>query len=104
MCANFKPISIAQLSALGLPEIPFEYAEEAYPNSSVPLLFKSEQGLEWRSVNFGLIPKWAEDRSIAQKTYNCRNETLLENQVLVKLLISVNLARLLCQNFMNPNI
>ena len=78
MCANFKPISIAQLSALGLPEIPFEYAEEAYPNSSVPLLFKSEQGLEWRSVNFGLIPKWAEDRSIAQKTYNCRNETLLE--------------------------
>lgn len=78
MCANFKPLSLTQLSALGLPEIPFEYPEEVYPNSTAPLLFKSEKGLEWRLVNFGLIPKWVEDKSIALKTYNCRNETILE--------------------------
>lgn len=78
MCANFKPLTLLQAQSLGLPKIPFDYVEEVYPNYHLPLLFKSEHGLEWRSVNFGLIPKWAEDKSFGQKTYNARNETLLE--------------------------
>ena len=78
MCANFKPLTLLQVQQLGLPNIPFEYVEEVYPNYALPLLFKSDLGLEWRSVNFGLIPKWAEDKSFGQKTYNARNETLLE--------------------------
>jgi len=41
-------------------------------------LFASVQGLEWRKVGFGMIPKWAEDKSIALKTYNARNETLFQ--------------------------
>lgn len=76
MCANYKPITLKQLEALGLVHISFEYEEEVYPSYQTPLLFKSEQGLEWRSVNFGLIPKWAEDQSSVKYTYNARNETL----------------------------
>ncbi len=68
MCANFKPISIAQLSALGLPEIPFEYAEEAYPNSSVPLLFKSEQGLRVALGEF-----WLDSQMGGRQKYCAKN-------------------------------
>ena len=76
MCANFKPLTLKQLQDLKLPDIPFEYPEEVYPGYDLPLLFKSPQGLEWRKVMFGFVPKWAEDKSIASKTYNARNETL----------------------------
>lgn len=78
MCANFKPLTQQQAYALGLPGIPFDYLDEVYPNYAMPLLFKSAQGLEWRSVNFGLVPKWAESKSIGGKTYNARHETLLQ--------------------------
>ncbi len=78
MCANFKPLTRSQQQALNLPEITFEYREEVYPNYSAPLLFQAQHGLEWREVNFGLIPKWAEDKTIATRTYNARNETLLQ--------------------------
>ena len=78
MCANFKPLSRLQALNLDLPEIPFEYVEEVYPGYELPLLFKSKQGLEWRKVHFGLIPKWAEDKTIGMKTYNARSETLFE--------------------------
>lgn len=78
MCANFKPLTLAQLEALGLTEIPFEYSDEVYPNYEMPLLFRSQQGLEWRKVYFGMIPKWADDLSIALKTYNARSETLMQ--------------------------
>lgn len=80
MCANFKPLTRAQLQALELPEIAFEYPEEVFPSYETPLLFKSAQGLEWRAVNFGLIPKWATDRDAAKYTYNARNETLHEKR------------------------
>lgn len=76
MCANYKPITLNQLNALGLENIPFEYEEEIFPSYQTPLLFKSDQGLEWRSVNFGLIPKWVEDPSLVKNTYNARSETL----------------------------
>ena len=78
MCANFKPLTLAQVQQFGLPEIPFDYVEEVYPGYELPLLFKSNIGFEWRKVHFGLIPKWAEDKSIATKTYNARSETLLQ--------------------------
>ena len=83
MCANFKPITLSQLKSQNLPEISFEYPEEVYPNYDLPLLFKSEQGLEWRKVNFGMVPKWAEDKSIALKTYNARNETLYQKPTFI---------------------
>lgn len=78
MCANFKPLTLGQLKTLQLPDIPFDYVEEVYPNYQLPLLFASKLGLEWRQVGFGMVPKWAEDKSIALKTYNARNETLLQ--------------------------
>ena len=55
MCANFKPLTYSQLQALNLPPIPFEYLDEVYPAYTTPLLFKSELGLEWRDVMFGLV-------------------------------------------------
>lgn len=84
MCANFKPITALQVQQFRLPEIPFTYQEEIFPSFETPLLFKSQSGLEWRSVNFGLIPKWAEDKEIAKHTYNARNETLIEKRSFVE--------------------
>lgn len=78
MCANFKPLTNIQLQDLNFADLPFEYPEEVYPGYELPLLFQSPQGLEWRKVHFGMIPKWAEDQSIALKTYNARNETLMQ--------------------------
>lgn len=78
MCANYKPISINQVEQLGLPLIPFAYEEEIFPSLQTPLLFRSNRGLEWRLVNFGLVPKWAEDKEVAKHTYNARNETVME--------------------------
>ena len=78
MCANFKPITSLQISVLDLPPIPFVYEAEVFPSFLTPLLFKSTLGLEWRMVNFGLIPKWADDKDIAKHTYNARNETIMQ--------------------------
>jgi hypothetical protein len=50
MCANFKPITLEQVKQLELPLVSFAYEEEVYPSYKTPLLFKSEQGLEWREV------------------------------------------------------
>lgn len=41
MCANFKPLTLAQVQQFGLPEIPFDYVEEVYPGYELPLLFKN---------------------------------------------------------------
>ena len=65
--ANFKPLTLQQLSYLNFPSIPFEYSEEVYPGYELPLLFQSSRGLEWRKVIFGLVPKWAQDTTIATK-------------------------------------
>ncbi|MBF7683139.1 SOS response-associated peptidase family protein [Acinetobacter sp. B5B] len=76
MCANFKPLTIQQCQQLHLPKISFDYANEVFPAGRFPLLFASQQGLEWREVIFGLVPQWATDLNIAKKTYNARQETL----------------------------
>lgn len=67
MCANFKPLTLDQLKQLNLPAITFDYMDEVYPGYKLPLLFKSNSGLEWREVMFGLVPKWATDLDIAKK-------------------------------------
>ena len=90
MCANFKPLTLAQLQQLQLPVVGFSYADEVYPGGTMPLLFKSPQGFEWREVMFGLVPKWAEDRNIAKHTYNARHETIFQNRVFKKLLLNVS--------------
>lgn len=84
MCANYKPLTAAQAKQLELPLIPFEYVEEVYPSYSTPLLFKSEQGLEWREVLFGLVPKWSEDTNISKHTYNARHETIFQKPSFVE--------------------
>ncbi|ERS03097.1 hypothetical protein Q674_10530 [Acinetobacter sp. COS3] len=78
MCANYKPLTIEQSKQLELPLIPFEYTEEVYPSYKTPLLFKSDHGLEWREVLFGLVPKWSEDINISKHTYNARHETIFQ--------------------------
>lgn len=78
MCANYKPLTIEQSKQLELPLILFEYAEEVYPSYKTPLLFKSDHGLEWREVLFGLVPKWSEDINISKHTYNARHETIFQ--------------------------
>lgn len=78
MCANYKPLTIEQSKQLELPLIPFKYAEEVYPSYKTPLLFKSDHGLEWREVLFGLVPKWSEDINISKHTYNARHETIFQ--------------------------
>ncbi|MBO3656561.1 SOS response-associated peptidase family protein [Acinetobacter haemolyticus] len=78
MCANYKPLTLEQAKQLELPLIPFEYVDEVYPSYKTPLLFQSEQSLEWRDVLFGLVPKWSEDTNIAKHTYNARHETIFQ--------------------------
>ncbi|WP_130802674.1 SOS response-associated peptidase family protein [Acinetobacter ihumii] len=90
MCANFKPLTVEQCQALNLPPILFEYVDEVYPAYKLPLLFNSEQGLQWREVMFGLVPKWATDLSTAKKTYNARNETLLQRSSFYEAAIKCN--------------
>ncbi|MBF7689513.1 SOS response-associated peptidase [Acinetobacter pollinis] len=78
MCANFKPITADQVERCSLPKIEFSYSDEVYPMGKLPLLFRSELEIEWREVIFGMVPKWAADEQIAKKTYNARQETLLQ--------------------------
>ena len=78
MCANYKPVTLEQLQQLELPLVPFNYLDEIYPSYKTPLLFKSEHGLEWREVLFGLVPKWAEDINSSKRAYNARHETIFE--------------------------
>ena len=48
----------------------FDYADDIYPGHDCPLLFaKSAQDeIEWRSVKFGMLPKWAKDIEICRST------------------------------------
>lgn len=58
----------------------FDYADDIYPGYDCPLLFaKSTQDqIEWRSVKFGMLPKWAKNIEICRSTYNARTETVHE--------------------------
>ena len=80
MCANFKPMSKRLSPQLNLLAACFDYADDIYPGHDCPLLFaKSAQDeIEWRSVKFGMLPKWAKDIEICRSTYNARTETVHE--------------------------
>ena len=85
MCTNYRPTSrdvVRDRFNVQRPE--FEYPEEAYPLSRVPIVRHLKQpgddGLERECVPafFGLIPPWAKDKTIARKTFNARSETVGE--------------------------
>ena len=79
MCANFRPISREQAQLLKLPDLPeFDFKPDIYPLNDCPLVLAGPQGLEWRSVKFGMIPKWARTFKIGRMTYNARTETIDE--------------------------
>ena len=45
------------------------------PGTEQPVVLATETGREARSFHWGLIPRWAKDRSIGYKTTNARGET-----------------------------
>ena len=76
MCANFKPIARNRASLLQLSMPQLEFPEDIYPNQEAPLIFSNRGQIEWRRVNFGMVPRWAKDLKIARHTYNARTETV----------------------------
>ncbi len=79
MCANYRPIAPHRAYLLHFPE-PKDlfFKDDLYPLSDGPLIFAGTQGVEWRSVKFGMIPPWAKDLKIGRRTYNARTETVHE--------------------------
>jgi putative SOS response-associated peptidase YedK len=79
MCANFRPVRRDQTHLLQLPEpTEYDFSSDIYPLNHSPLIFAGPQGIEWRSVKFGMIPQWARDLKIGRMTYNARTETVHE--------------------------
>ncbi|GAA5003154.1 SOS response-associated peptidase family protein [Acinetobacter puyangensis] len=76
MCANFKPIAKIQAYQLDMFEPTFDYRDDIYPGYTSPIIFKSESGWEWREAQFGLVPKWTDDKKFSRFTYNARTETV----------------------------
>lgn len=76
MCANYEPISKDRAHLLDLLEPTFEYKNDVYPGYDCPLIFSNNGNIEWRSVKFGLIPKWKHDLKYSRYTYNARTETV----------------------------
>jgi putative SOS response-associated peptidase YedK len=48
------------------------------PSQDVPVIVRNEKRNELRSMRWGLVPSWAQDRSIGEHMVNARAETLLE--------------------------
>src|ERR671919_2600537 len=48
------------------------------PSQEVPVIVRNEKRNELRSMRWGLVPSWSQDRSIGQRMINARSETLLE--------------------------
>lgn len=76
MCANYEPIRRSRAQFLNLYEPTFEYKADLFPGYDGPIIISTEQGLEWRSARFGLVPNWAEDIKKVRNTYNARSETV----------------------------
>ena len=78
MCANYLPIRPEHAHLLDLPQMTFDYQAEVYPSDRSPIIIAPEQQPEWRRAIFGLVPVWAKDLKIVQKTFNARSETASE--------------------------
>jgi putative SOS response-associated peptidase YedK len=48
------------------------------PSQDVPVIVRNEDHNQLRPMRWGLVPSWAQDRSIGQRMINARAETLLE--------------------------
>jgi putative SOS response-associated peptidase YedK len=48
------------------------------PSQEVPIIVRNEDRNEIKPMRWGLVPSWAQDRSIGQRMINARAETLLE--------------------------
>jgi putative SOS response-associated peptidase YedK len=48
------------------------------PSQDVPVIVRNEERNDLRPMRWGLVPSWAQDRSIGQRMINARSETLLE--------------------------
>jgi putative SOS response-associated peptidase YedK len=48
------------------------------PSQDVPVIVRNENRNELKSMRWGLVPSWAQDRTIGQRMINARAETLLE--------------------------
>ncbi len=48
------------------------------PSQEVPVIVRSEDHNEVKPMRWGLVPSWAQDRSIGQRMIHARSETLLE--------------------------
>ena len=58
MCANFEAIRKNRAFLLDLPEPDqLAFPEDIFPNYPSPLIFFNKGKIEWRSVNFGMIPQ-----------------------------------------------
>lgn len=58
----------------------FDASYNVAPTSKVPVVLESEDGIdrEIRMMRWGLIPSWAKDKSIGNKLFNARSETVME--------------------------
>jgi putative SOS response-associated peptidase YedK len=48
------------------------------PSQDVPVIVRNDNRNEIKPMRWGLVPSWAQDRSIGQRMINARAETLLE--------------------------
>jgi putative SOS response-associated peptidase YedK len=48
------------------------------PSQEVPVIVRNEGRNELKAMHWGLVPSWAQDKSIGQNMINARAETLLE--------------------------
>src|SRR5687767_4424477 len=46
------------------------------PLAKIPVIIKNNEGLELKWMQWGLIPSWSKDPSIASKMINARAETI----------------------------
>lgn len=83
MCAIFQtmrrmPNRLTRQLNLFQPQ--YEFTQEIYPGQDCGLLFSKpdQTEVEWRSVKFGMVPKWAKNLDICKATYNARTETVAQ--------------------------
>ena len=83
MCSNYQPVTRVDrlLTFFGVErapgELPFEFAQEAWPTSLAPFIRRAEGG--GRAVeagHFGLLPAFAKELVYGRRTYNARSETV----------------------------
>ncbi len=92
MCANFEAIRKNRAFLLDLPEPDqLDFPEDIFPNYPSPLIFSNDGNIEWRSVNFGMIPNGPRKRTSGSTPTILELKRSLRNLVLEMHGISLNL-------------